>query len=58
MSESKEKAAAPDAEMVRFMADLEQSLQEADAGLGRVTTPAQIAAHRAHRCIWPDECKN
>lgn len=44
MSESTKKAAAPDAEMVQFMADLELSLQEAEAGLGRVTTPAQIAA--------------
>lgn len=51
MSESTKKAAAPDAEMVQFMADLEQSLQEADAGLGRVTTPAQIAARRRGRPV-------
>jgi uncharacterized protein (DUF4415 family) len=42
--------AQPDAEMVQFMADLEQSLQEAHAGLGRVT-PAQIAARRRGRPV-------
>lgn len=33
---------AIDTEMQQFMADLEQSIQEAKAGLGRVTTPEQI----------------
>lgn len=51
MSESTKKAATPDAEMVQFMVDLEQSLHEADAGLGRVTTPAQIAARRRGRPV-------
>jgi len=49
MSESTRKATAPDAEMLQFMADLEQGLQEADAGLGRVTTPEQIMARRRGR---------
>ncbi len=34
--------AGHDAEMQQFMADLEQSIKEAKAGLGRVTTPEQI----------------
>jgi uncharacterized protein (DUF4415 family) len=51
MSKSTKKAATPDAEMVQFMADLEQSLHEADTGLGRVTTPAQIAARRRGRPV-------
>lgn len=51
MSDSTKKAAAPDAEMTQFMADLEQSLQEADAGLGRVTSPAQIVARRRGRPV-------
>ena len=37
---SKEKL--QDVEMQTFMADLEQSLREAQAGIGRVTTPEQI----------------
>ena len=36
-----------DAEMQQFMADLEQSLQEAQAGQGRVTTPAQLLVRQA-----------
>lgn len=36
-----------DAEMRQFMAELEQSLKEAQAGLGRVTTPAQILLRQA-----------
>ncbi|MEY4980336.1 MAG: hypothetical protein RLZZ352_2606 [Pseudomonadota bacterium] len=43
--------AQPDAKMVQFMADLEQSLQEAHAGLGRVTTPTQIATRRRGRPV-------
>jgi uncharacterized protein (DUF4415 family) len=44
MSETKRpvRARKPDAETVQFMADLERSLQEAQAGLGRVTTGAEI----------------
>jgi uncharacterized protein (DUF4415 family) len=43
MSETKVKAAAPDAEMLQFMADLEQSLREAKAGVhARVTTGEEI----------------
>ncbi|MDB5851463.1 MAG: hypothetical protein JWP29_5215 [Rhodoferax sp.] len=50
MSKSRPKAAAAlDAEMVQFMADLEQSLKEGQAGLGRVTTPEQILARRRGR---------
>jgi len=44
MSEAKRPARLrkPDAETVQFMADLEHSIQEAKAGLGRVTTGAEI----------------
>ena len=38
-----------DDEMQQFMADLEQSLKEAKAGLGRVTTPEQIMVRSARR---------
>ncbi len=37
----------PDAEMLQFMADLEQSIQEAQSGqFARVHTPEQIMARR------------
>lgn len=39
----------PDAEMLEFMASLEQGLQEALRGEGRVNTPEQIAARRRGR---------
>lgn len=44
MSEPKRRAAKrkPDAETVQFMDDLERSLLEAQAGLGRVTTGEEI----------------
>ncbi len=39
--------AVPDAETLQFMADLEQSLQEAQAGVyARVTTPDQVQRRR------------
>lgn len=38
-----------DPEMQQFMADLEQSLKEAKAGLGRVTTAEQILTRTARR---------
>ncbi len=38
-----------DDEMQQFMVDLEQSLKEAKAGLGRVTTPEQIMVRSARR---------
>ena len=37
----------PDPEMLEFMASLEQGLQEARRGEGRVHTPDQIKARRA-----------
>lgn len=37
----------PDAEMQQFMADLEQSLKEAQAGVGRVTTAEQLLVRAA-----------
>jgi uncharacterized protein (DUF4415 family) len=37
----------PDAEMLEFMAALEQGVQEAVRGEGRVTTPEQIKARTA-----------
>lgn len=41
---------APDAETLQFMADLEQSLKEAKAGVyAVVTTPEQIGARRRGR---------
>lgn len=41
------KTKAPDAEMRQFMADLEQSVKEAQSGqFARVHTPEQIAARR------------
>ena len=39
----------PDPEMQQFMQDLEQSLKEAKAGVGRVTTPAQILLRQARK---------
>ena len=51
MSKSMKKTTTPDAEMVQFMNDLEQSIKEADAGLGRVTTPSQIEARRRGRPV-------
>jgi uncharacterized protein (DUF4415 family) len=40
----------PDAETLQFMADLEQSLKEAKAGVyASVTTPSQIKARRRGR---------
>ncbi|MDR2188949.1 MAG: BrnA antitoxin family protein [Azonexus sp.] len=39
----------PDAEMLQFMADLEQGLKEALAGEGRVTTGAEIARRTGGR---------
>ena len=36
-----------DAEMLQFMRDLEQSIKEAHAGLGRVTTPEQMLVRMA-----------
>lgn len=41
------KQAKPDAETLQFMADLEQSVKEAQAGEGRVTTPEQLLVRAA-----------
>ena len=46
------KAKTPDAEMLQFMADLEQSLCETKAGqYARVHTPEQILARRRGRPV-------
>jgi putative transcriptional regulator len=45
MSES----VACDTEMQHFMADLENSIQEAKAGISRVTTPQQILVRSARK---------
>lgn len=41
------KNSSPDAETLQFRADLEQSLKEAQAGAGRVTTPEQLLVRAA-----------
>jgi putative transcriptional regulator len=41
------KHTSPDAETLQFMADLEQSIKQAQAGVGRVTTPEQLLVRAA-----------
>ncbi len=49
---SKKTQAAPDAETLQFMADLEQSIKEAKAGKHAVVhTPEQIVARRRGRPV-------